>query len=98
MGVDSTKVVASDAVGRDSVRIESTKKWLHHVSMYVNHGLKTNRANHCQFLKLQCSTHAPRLRVSASITSLTNPNICQTRTWPAIWEVGQSWEDDGEVS
>jgi hypothetical protein len=95
MGVDHTKIVPDGTVGRNSVRIESVKKWLHHVSMcarvlYTHGNLLT-----CD-RQLQCGAHAAGLWVCVSMRREISVDAVRS-TWPAIWEVGQSWETDGEV-
>lgn len=93
---DFTNVVPADARGRDSVRMRSRKTFTSHVAMYVMLPLWIYVlifSSCLPFKQLRCPTHACRVWVgSCPFGALSHADLCNVRTWPAIWEVKEaSW-------
>jgi hypothetical protein len=78
---DDQNVPSATARGRDSVRITSQKSYTTHVSMCAPLPMRPLRPL------------TPSLVISYNVAHM--PKGCGT--WPAIWEVGDNWPNNGEV-
>ncbi|KAH9938887.1 endo-beta-glucanase [Epithele typhae] len=102
---DSTTTLAASDPGRNSVRLQSNKLYNTHVTMCASVGAAVSppRATLTRRSALTAGTSGTCRRDAGERASSRDALVwlirmsCPRSTWPALWEFGPDWPNDGEV-